>query len=62
MIGQVTPVSRGINVRVEDAENLLRVAMHAGIYIDASCGGEWGCGKYKVAVESGKSIPFIPSC
>ena len=44
----------GINVGVEDGENLLRAAMDAGVHVDASCGGEGVCGKCKVLVESGE--------
>lgn len=40
-------------VEVEQGENLLAAAMRAGVYLNASCGGEGTCGKCKVLVESG---------
>ncbi|MBN2333270.1 MAG: DUF4445 domain-containing protein [Deltaproteobacteria bacterium] len=35
-------------------ENLLRVAMAAGVHINASCGGNGACGKCKVLIEKGQ--------
>ena len=35
-------------------ENLLKAAMEAGVYIQASCGGEGVCGKCRVQVEKGE--------
>ncbi|MBW1646109.1 MAG: DUF4445 domain-containing protein, partial [Deltaproteobacteria bacterium] len=35
-------------------ENLLRVAMAAGVHINASCGGNGTCGKCKVIIEKGQ--------
>jgi len=40
-------------VEVEQGETLLAAAMRAGVYLNASCGGEGTCGKCKVLVESG---------
>jgi uncharacterized 2Fe-2S/4Fe-4S cluster protein (DUF4445 family) len=34
--------------------NVLRAAMEAGVYIQASCGGEGICGKCKVLIEKGE--------
>jgi uncharacterized 2Fe-2S/4Fe-4S cluster protein (DUF4445 family) len=39
---------------VEDGENLLRVAMEAGVHVNASCGGEGVCGKCRVIIEEGE--------
>lgn len=36
-----------------DGENLLRVAIAAGVHINASCGGNGGCGKCRVIIEQG---------
>ena len=38
---------------VAEGENVLRAAMAAGVYIQASCGGEGVCGKCKVLIEKG---------
>lgn len=40
-------------VEVEPGTKLLRVAMDAGIHINASCGGEGKCGKCRVQQENG---------
>ena len=40
-------------VTVEQGENLIRVAMEAGVHINASCGGEGVCGKCRVIIEDG---------
>jgi uncharacterized 2Fe-2S/4Fe-4S cluster protein (DUF4445 family) len=40
-------------IRVPEGENLLKAAMEAGIYIQASCGGEGVCGKCRVWIEKG---------
>ena len=37
-----------------EAENLLRVAMVAGVHVNASCGGSGTCGKCKVKVVQGE--------
>ncbi|MBP9560904.1 MAG: DUF4445 domain-containing protein [Syntrophorhabdaceae bacterium] len=38
----------------EDGENLLELAMKAGVYINASCGGNGTCGKCRVRLVEGK--------
>ena len=43
-----------INISVQKGENLLEVAMRAGIHINASCGGAGVCGKCKVILETGE--------
>jgi len=40
-------------ITVEQGENLIRVAMEAGVHINASCGGEGVCGKCRVIIEDG---------
>jgi len=42
------------SVEAEDGDNLLRVAMEAGVHINASCGGEGVCGKCRVIIEEGR--------
>jgi len=42
-------------IQVATGENLLRAAMEAGVYIQASCGGEGVCGKCKVRIEKGEA-------
>jgi len=37
-----------------EAENLLRVAMVAGVHVNASCGGAGTCGKCKVKIQEGE--------
>ncbi|MBU1206680.1 MAG: DUF4445 domain-containing protein [Proteobacteria bacterium] len=41
-------------MQVAKGENLLKAAMEAGIYIQASCGGEGVCGKCRVLIEKGE--------
>ncbi len=41
-------------IEVARGENLLKAAMEAGVYIQASCGGEGVCGKCRVWVEKGE--------
>jgi uncharacterized 2Fe-2S/4Fe-4S cluster protein (DUF4445 family) len=41
-------------IQVPAGENLLKAAMEAGVYIQASCGGEASCGKCRVKVEKGE--------
>ncbi len=41
------------SISAEDGDNLLRVAMEAGVHVNASCGGEGICGKCRVIVEDG---------
>jgi uncharacterized 2Fe-2S/4Fe-4S cluster protein (DUF4445 family) len=39
---------------VPEGENLLRVALQAGVHINASCGGEGVCGKCRILLEDGE--------
>ena len=41
-------------VEVPEGENLLRVALQAGVHINASCGGEGVCGKCRILLEEGQ--------
>lgn len=41
-------------VTAESGTTLIRVAMEAGIHINASCGGEGVCGKCRIVKESGE--------
>ena len=41
------------SVAAEDGDNLLRVAMEAGVHVNASCGGAGVCGKCRVIIEGG---------
>ncbi|MDT8380550.1 MAG: 2Fe-2S iron-sulfur cluster-binding protein, partial [Desulfotignum sp.] len=41
-------------ITVADGESLIRVAMEAGVHINASCGGSGMCGKCRVLIESGE--------
>jgi uncharacterized 2Fe-2S/4Fe-4S cluster protein (DUF4445 family) len=50
---KVTFLPDDMVVEVQAGESLLAAAMQAGVYINASCGGEGTCGKCKVTVESG---------
>jgi uncharacterized 2Fe-2S/4Fe-4S cluster protein (DUF4445 family) len=52
MIVRFQPHNR--EIQVPAGENLLKTAMEAGVYIQASCGGGGFCGKCKVEVERGK--------
>jgi len=42
------------SIEVPKGENLLRVAMSAGVHINASCGGAGTCGKCKVKIDAGE--------
>jgi len=42
-----------LTVEVPEGENLLRVALQAGVHINASCGGEGVCGKCRILLEEG---------
>ena len=54
-IHQVTFQPNDLTVDVfRDGENLLRVAIAAGVHINASCGGNGGCGKCRVIIEQGQ--------
>jgi uncharacterized 2Fe-2S/4Fe-4S cluster protein (DUF4445 family) len=41
-------------IQVPGGENLLKAAVEAGVYIQASCGGEAFCGKCRVKIEKGE--------
>jgi uncharacterized 2Fe-2S/4Fe-4S cluster protein (DUF4445 family) len=43
-----------ITIEVEEGENLLTAAAGAGVFIQASCGGDGVCGKCKIKVETGE--------
>lgn len=43
-----------MEIPVAKGENLLQTAIVAGVYINASCGGEGVCGKCKVFIEKGR--------
>jgi ferredoxin len=38
----------------EDGENILELAMKAGIHINASCGGNGSCGKCRIRLIKGE--------
>ncbi len=42
-------------IEIPAGENLLKAAVEAGVYIQASCGGEAFCGKCRVKIEKGKA-------
>ena len=50
----VTVLPHNRKIEVETGTNLIRVAMDAGIHINASCGGEGVCGKCRVILEDGE--------
>ena len=54
-IHQVTfqPNNQTVDV-FRHGENLLRVAIAAGVHINASCGGNGGCGKCRVIIDQGQ--------
>jgi uncharacterized 2Fe-2S/4Fe-4S cluster protein (DUF4445 family) len=45
----------GRKILVDEGENLLQIAMEAGIHINASCGGSATCGKCKVKLLKGRA-------
>ncbi|MGC2432843.1 MAG: ASKHA domain-containing protein [Desulfobaccales bacterium] len=47
-------------VEVPEGENLLRIAVQAGVHINASCGGEGVCGKCRILLEEGE-LDSLPS-
>lgn len=51
---QVIFYPHNITISAEDDDNLLRLAMDAGVHINASCGGEGVCGKCRVMIEEGE--------
>ncbi|MDP3283462.1 MAG: 2Fe-2S iron-sulfur cluster binding domain-containing protein, partial [Desulfobacterales bacterium] len=50
---KVTFYPHNKSIEVADGDNLLRIAMEAGVHINASCGGEGVCGKCRVIIEEG---------
>lgn len=50
---KVTFYPHNKSISAEDGDNLLRVAMEAGVHVNASCGGEGICGKCRVIIEDG---------
>lgn len=50
----ITFLPDNVSVQAEAGENLLAAAAKAGIFIQASCGGDGVCGKCKVQIESGE--------
>ncbi len=40
-------------VRASEGDNLLQLALEAGLHINASCGGDGACGKCRVLITSG---------
>ncbi len=54
-VHQVTFQPNDLTIEVfKDGENLLRVAIAAGVHINASCGGNGACGKCRVIIEKGR--------
>ncbi|HXZ34822.1 MAG TPA: ASKHA domain-containing protein [Thermodesulfobacteriota bacterium] len=53
MLVRFQPHNREIEVPA--GENLLKAAVEAGVYIQASCGGEAFCGKCRVKIEKGET-------
>lgn len=51
---QVIFYPHNVTISAENDDNLLRLAMEAGVHINASCGGEGVCGKCRVIIEEGK--------
>ena len=43
-----------VTIEVEEGENLLTAAAGAGVFIQASCGGDGVCGKCRVKLEAGE--------
>ena len=54
MTKRVTFKPYDLVVEVPEGENLLRVALQAGVHINASCGGEGVCGKCRILLEEGE--------
>src|SRR3989339_189182 len=50
---KVTFLPDNLTIEVEAGENLLAAAAKAGLYIQASCGGDGVCGKCKDKIEQG---------
>ena len=43
-----------VSIRVEKGANLLETALAANVHVNASCGGQGGCGKCRVIVDTGE--------
>ncbi len=54
MKNTVTFLPDNVTIEVDNGENLLSAAAKAGLYIQASCGGDGVCGKCKVKIEQGE--------
>jgi len=52
-MSRITFLPDNVTVEVEDGHNLLAAAAEAGVYIQASCGGDGVCGKCRVQLETG---------
>jgi uncharacterized 2Fe-2S/4Fe-4S cluster protein (DUF4445 family) len=50
---KVTFYPHNKSITAEDGDNLLRLAIDAGVHVNASCGGEGICGKCRVIIEEG---------
>ena len=50
---KVTFLPHNRTVEAAEGDSLIRVALQAGVHVNASCGGEGVCGKCRVIVESG---------
>ncbi|MCE5336240.1 MAG: ASKHA domain-containing protein [Desulfobacteraceae bacterium] len=50
---KITFLPHNKTIAVPTGESILHAAMEAGVYVQASCGGEGLCGKCRVAIESG---------
>ena len=50
---KITFLPYDMQIEVKDGDTLIRAAMEAGVYVNASCGGEGVCGKCRVIIESG---------
>jgi uncharacterized 2Fe-2S/4Fe-4S cluster protein (DUF4445 family) len=46
-------------MRAEEGQNLLEIAMRAGVHINASCGGNSVCGKCKIMIAEGTAVSAI---
>ena len=42
-----------VQIEIEDGDSVIRAALEAGVHVNASCGGEGGCGKCRVLIEDG---------
>ncbi len=54
----ITFLPQQVTLEVESGISLLQGASKAGVFIDASCGGNSSCGKCKVFIESGNPGPL----